>query len=356
MPQPPRLLALTDSLSPWHSFWIRFGQFLPHLPFSWRVSTSVVAARIADGSLSLAHHLSETGVWWHNPELVFLYRFAADPALLPVLQAARQAGSLLVADIDDDLWSASAQLPKGREKWTRERLQLFTATLRLVHVITCSTPALLELLSQMFPAVRVMLMPNCAPAAVVQPPRRDGLFRLGWTGAPWCRPFDLALLRPLASWALQQPQIRFVHLGHLPGRLSFAEALDLPPNRVETVPLRSYEHYLQSFAFDVGLAPLQNTLFNHFKSDLKLLEYSSFGLPWVASAVEPYHALAQQWGQQQLLCEHPEQFIPVVESLMDPACRAAVGEALLNRADERSFSRSVEAWRQLLSQEFGLNR
>ena len=35
-----RIVALTDSLAPWHSFWIRFGQYIDALPWDVVVSDS----------------------------------------------------------------------------------------------------------------------------------------------------------------------------------------------------------------------------------------------------------------------------------------------------------------------------
>jgi hypothetical protein len=43
--------------------------------------------------------------------------------------------------------------------------------------------------------------------------------------------------------------------------------------------------------FDIGLAPITRTAFNCAKSNLKLLEYSAYKIPWVASKVAPYARL-----------------------------------------------------------------
>ncbi len=41
----------------------------------------------------------------------------------------------------------------------------------------------------------------------------------------------------------------------------------------------------------IGLAPLADTEFNRYKSDLKWLEYTALGLPVVASDLEPYRSI-----------------------------------------------------------------
>ena len=348
-----RVLALSDSLNPWHSFWIRIGQYLPALGLPYRIDSTVRAVPIDEGSqFSGLCHQRRDAADWRNPETVLLYRFAPQAdGFLPALQRAKASGTQLIADIDDDLWSPSAGLPLGREKWNQGRLRHFNRILRLCDRITCSTPALGELVSVMFPNSVVVLLPNTVPAGLKSHPSgpADRGVRLGWTGAPWCRPDDLAPLRPLAAWSRHHSEISFLHLGHAEGRLSFAEALGLDPSRVQTQPLQPHADYVQQLHFDIGLAPLNSSLFNHFKSDLKLLEYSAAGIAWAASAVEPYRQLAENWGVEPLLCHSPSDFITVVERLLDPSERAAMASQLQLQAGSRSFEHGVERWRQLIT-------
>lgn len=51
-----------------------------------------------------------------------------------------------------------------------------------------------------------------------------------------------------------------------------------------------YDYYIKFgyLNFDIGLAPLQDTIFNRCKSPLKFYEYSIFGIPTAASNVVPY--------------------------------------------------------------------
>jgi hypothetical protein len=40
--------------------------------------------------------------------------------------------------------------------------------------------------------------------------------------------------------------------------------------------------------FDIGIAPLRDTVFNRNKSALKVMEYGAWGIPYVASDIAPY--------------------------------------------------------------------
>lgn len=337
---PRRLLVLSDSLNPWHSFWIRFGQYAPLLHAEIQLCQQVACT--SSGLQGV-----DNGRLLPPPDVVLLYRFGLPEAgFLTGLQQLRQRNVLLLADLDDNLWQRGSG-------WGRARLRNLTAALRICHTLTCSTPALRELLQVMFPAQAIRLIRNGCPAALAAesaPPRsHPGTLRLGWTGAPWTRPADLALLQPLAHWSLSQPQIRWVHLGACEGRLSFAEALGLPADRVETYPLMPYKAYLEHIHFDVGLAPLAQSAFNSFKSELKVLEYSAKGIPWLASNHGSYRDFAQGWGQQQRLCSTGQDWITGVQSLGDPAQRLQEGLALQGLLySQRGLKGTLAAWQSLI--------
>jgi len=327
-----KVLALTDSLAPWHSFWIRFGQYATALPWATTISGNVAA-------------IEELG----SGDRLLFYRYALEWGDLAArLQAARQRGVLIFSDLDDYLWQANG--------WTRERLVGCTRALRHCHAISCSTRPLLEQLNVMFPGVSLVLLPNTAPqleaatAASIAPEPNQPL-RIGWTGAPWTRPGDLALLRPLANWVAQRPeQLRLVHVGHGQGHLGLADALGLPSDLVEAHPLQGHGSYLQNLRFDIGLAPLAMSSFNHYKSAIKLIEYSTLGIPWLASDVQPYRELCDQWQWCGRLCSSPEDWIEQLQPLLEPLRRRAEGMILQRLCQQHaSYDSGVEGWTRLLS-------
>jgi hypothetical protein len=322
-----RLLALTDSTSPWHSFWIRFGQYAPKLGLPLEIGSDPGRLETLQGGDTLV-----------------LYRYCTSWGDLELnLGAARARGVRLLADVDDDLWHTPS--------WPRQRLVPYSRCLRHCHTLTCSTVALQELLTVMLPQARVVVMPNSTPPLRTTPAASsDGELRLCWTGAAWTRPQDLALLQPLARWASSLPQpLRWLHVGHVPGYLSLAEALELDPALVDTRPLLAHADYLEAISGDIGLAPLAPGLFNSFKSELKLLEYSGLAMPWIASAAAPYQELCRRWGWAGRLCREPDDWIAQVQDLLDPARRAREGAALQQLAHSRqSHDQALSQWRALL--------
>jgi hypothetical protein len=333
-----RVLALTDSLAPWHSFWIRFGQYAEGLPWTVNISNDVT-------------EINELG----PNDRLFFYRYSLDWGdLASRLQEARERGVLILSDLDDYLWQANG--------WNRERQLQCTRALRLCHRISCSTRPLMELVQVMLPGVPLVLLPNTAPKLEFNPESAVGIcpsapVRIGWTGAPWTRPADLALLRPVAAWIAQhRHQLQLVHVGHGEDRLSLADTIGLPSELVETHPLQGHSQYLQQLKFDIGLAPLCRSSFNHYKSAIKPIEYSCLGIPWIASDAEPYRELCEQWQWQGRLCAEPSAWISHVQALMDRATRSREGLALRQLCQQHaSYASGVESWRQLLASKHWTN-
>lgn len=69
-----------------------------------------------------------------------------------------------------------------------------------------------------------------------------------------------------------------------------------------------FGHYLDYLEPDIGIAPLDNNIFNCCKSNLKMLEFCSLGIPGVYSNVSPYK-------KAQLKTNKPEEFISNIEKL-----------------------------------------
>lgn len=339
------VLVLADNLNPWHSLWVRLGQYFQHLPIRYEAR---MEAELTRDRLGLCLNLPR------QPDCLVLFRFAPSSAsllFLDLLVSLKARGCRIIADIDDDPWSLEASPTLGKQEWPRERLAWFNRVLRLVDQITVSTPELQLLVTVMFPGQPVKVVPNTVPhtAPPLRLPRTSASpLRLGWTGAPWTRPHDLALLKPLANRLRDESSIRWVHVGHDPHRPSLAQILGLPEEHVETHPVQPHATYLQCLHFDVGLAPLADTLFNTYKSDLKLLEYSAAGIPWLASDVPPYRALAKAWDVQSLLCQYPDQFIAGVERWRSIPHWFEVRERLLALSQTRSFQAGLQCWSRLL--------
>jgi hypothetical protein len=87
---------------------------------------------------------------------------------------------------------------------------------------------------------------------------------------------------------------------------------------------------------EVGVAPLSDMPFNHAKSDIKLLEYSASGIPWVGSDLPAYHKLCEEWGIGRT-AKKPKQWLSHLRALKNPDIRSSEGSALR----EASWKRDI---------------
>lgn len=82
----------------------------------------------------------------------------------------------------------------------------------------------------------------------------------------------------------------------MPNAPTFASRVGVRPEKVDTMPLVPHDQYPNLMVMDIGLVPLTNMPFNRSKSDIKGLEYSAAGIPFIASNLDAYLELQHQLG------------------------------------------------------------
>lgn len=338
------ILVLSDSTNPWHSFWIRFGQYIPKLIANIHIAKSITyqAGRLSDPTTQ-PNALAA--------DILFLYRYCPENNdLEKMITEAKKLNTVIIADIDDYLWAIPS--------WNKQQLKLFNRNLRLCNYITCSTQALKEILKVMFPHQQIVHVPNSVPNIENKTnltTESENELTLIWTGAPWTRPDDLKILQPLAQWCNRKAntgKFKWKHLGHADGKLSLAQALGIPESKVEKITLRGYKEYLNELDGHIGLAPISRNTFNYFKSELKLLEYSHFGISWIASNIEPYQNLCGQWNWQGRLCNTSSDWIENLKSLMDIRIREIEASKVKELSNTHNpWQKTLMLWQSLLDGE-----
>lgn len=123
----------------------------------------------------------------------------------------------------------------------------------------------------------------------MRPVSYDGLV-IGWHGGREHR-WDadaLGLDRTLQAVLDAHPHVHVVTIG---------VDLGLDSNRYTYREWMELEELLGHLAgFDIGIAPLNDDPFSLGRSAVKVREYAAAGVPWVASAVEPYRGLGKAEG------------------------------------------------------------
>jgi glycosyltransferase involved in cell wall biosynthesis len=190
-------------------------------------------------------------------------------------------------------------------------------------VVTASTEPLAERYRRAG-IERVEVLGNFLAAGVARShgQRHDGVV-IGWTAAleHAAELARIPLLQALRRLLAAHDQLRVASLGL---------RLELPEERYEhhvNVPIDRLQEQLGGW--DIGIAPLADIPFNRSRSDVKLKEYGSVGIPWLASPVGPYADLGEAEGGR------------LVE---DDAWFEALDRLVRRRRERRILGRRARAW------------
>jgi glycosyltransferase involved in cell wall biosynthesis len=307
----------------------------------------------------------------------------ADVLFLPIAQietiyghAARfQAGGGLVAyEFDDHYRATTASNPASKALRFGDRVGWMDRMLKLADVVTTSTPVLAETYRSDNPHIfvcRNSIDPlDVGPFFELGEPEPDGEIRIGFAGSVSHVDDIRLIVDPVVRLLDARPDVRFIMLGAdfrtlFPQRLQaqlryaghtfyadddgFVREYCYPG---EVWPVVRYLQLLAKQRLHVAVAPLVDDVFNSGKSDLKLLEYGSLGIPTVASPAGPYRAYFRD-----AVAGPP--FVPARESaeweaalselIASPGLRERYRSA--NRANviaQRLISHEVEAWERAL--------
>lgn len=88
-------------------------------------------------------------------------------------------------------------------------------------------------------------------------------------------------------------------------------------SEIPGMPLNEYREYMASQHYDIGLAPLEDTLFNRSKYFNKYLEYTAMGIPGLYSNVEPYTNVICQYTNGILVDNEPIEWRDSLVRLID---------------------------------------
>ena len=206
-------------------------------------------------------------------------------ALDAAFARAAAEGTRIVAEVDDDFFTAEARERLARAEYDPDRLAAVDRLVRGADAVVVSTEPLRAVLAT--EGIDAVVVPNG-----VQPglwahdpvtPTTDGPRRVLYMGSA-THGGDLDLLRDVfAEFADDDGRpVRLEVVGVTHDDDAWHDRLALPEGT---------SHYPQFVAFlrehadrwSAGVAPLTDDRFNDAKSDLKFLEYSMLGLPFVGS-------------------------------------------------------------------------
>lgn len=325
------------------SGWARIGQYVPHFPFKtvvgylvWKRTNFIIT--------------DPEGNEYH-PDVVIMQRLMHQ-GLAEHIEQGKAAGQVIINDIDDWYWGldpANNAFKHSHPKFnTKENVNYYKSIISRSSILTVSTTYLADRVSRFIRAdIRVIKNKVAVDNFSAKSCTNSEVPVVGWAGSTAHRSGDLetisGVLRPMYKNGL----IQLMHVGHHAGAPSFASKMGLGESDVTTTPLVSARDYPASLTMDIGVVPLRVTPFNQAKSDIKGLEYSAAGLPFIAQSIDAYDELhASGIGR---IAKRPHEWAKHIKALCDPKVREEEGARNRELVRSRDISVGIKQWSQLLN-------
>jgi glycosyltransferase involved in cell wall biosynthesis len=117
--------------------------------------------------------------------------------------------------------------------------------------------------------------------------RHHDRIRIGWIGGA-THGKDLEMVAPALEEVLSKYYEQDVWFYCIHGCPEIFKKWPRVYHTIKWANINLYPKFLNSFKFDIGIAPLEDNNFNRGKSNLRWLEYSALGLPTVASPLPDF--------------------------------------------------------------------
>lgn len=263
---------------------------------------------------------------------------------IPLIQS---RGIAVVIDMDDDLSSihrhnvAYWNYHPGN-KGTPYSWKNTEQICRDAAFVTVSTKNLMKVYAK---HGRGQVIDNYVPERYldIQPVHEDEPV-FGWAGTVQSHPTDLQVCGRAVQTLIDQGH-KFRVIGPK-NKIKEHLRLNQEPDHTGVVLLQNWPTVISQL--NVGMAPLESSLFNSSKSRLKVLELNSVGVPYVASPRQEYRKYHQECGAG-ILADTPKEWIRGISELMtNDARRKELSEQgrayVATQTIEENSWRWWEAW------------
>ena len=338
-----------DNLAHWGgSGWARIGKYSTHLKYDHVVGRLVwhyTELKIEDDNQTL-----------HEVDVIIMQRMMNE-GLAYHVKKAREQGQVIINDVDDWYWGLDttnnawkASHPKHNPK---ENINHYKSILAASDFITVSTPYLYDKMSKW--NKNVVMFPNTVDtkAFIKHDHAEKEYVYVGWAGSTAHRSGDLqtmaGVLLQLTTTQSTTTQVRYLHGGSHSNSPHFADEVKVPKDSVDLLPLCDPQDYPKLLKMDIGIAPLSKKPFNEAKSEIKLLEYSASGIPWVASASDSYVRLSQAWNAGRIAHRPYEWLRHLRELIGSRQLRIEEGERLYELVRTRDITHGIAQWNEILT-------
>ncbi|MFM0043751.1 glycosyltransferase [Paraburkholderia sediminicola] len=261
--------------------------------------------------------------------LAIFYRVPAFPEPLSLIHHAREIGVTTIWEVDDLIFDAAKYLQNGNLRDVSPEIRrgvLFGVPLYREAMLACdmciaSTTGLAGAMREAG-VERTFVIENAldtettrtAEKILARPRHKDGYLRIGYGSGTKTHDADFRAAVPaLLNVLRQRPNVRLCIIGEL----NLSSDFDAFNAQIERLPLSDYSTYLGRLAdCDISIAPLENSIFNDSKSNIKFLEASAVQLPSVCSPRAAFRSAIEN-GINGFLAESAQEWTDALLKLID---------------------------------------
>lgn len=258
--------------------------------------------------------------------MVIFYRTPATPDVKRLVAETRSIGLVSFFDLDDlifDLeeYSRHANVQRlSKHEFTvlMDGASMYREMLQLTDHAIASTAVIAEKMQSLCRG-SVFTLENCLDSHLLSlstlnypPPGKDII--IGYGSGTRTHDADFMVAAPALLRILDNyPNVRLAIYGHLELTEDF-----LPyATRIVRVPFLDPDDYYLSLArFSINLAPLEKSIFNDSKSNIKYLEASLFGVPSVCSPADAFKGIIRH-GENGFLAESTDEWFTSLSRLVE---------------------------------------
>ncbi len=276
---------------------------------------------------------------------VYVIQMAQYKGMLALLKRLSALGKVGLVEVDDHVRATPFYNPAFRSFRGRGgKARAVEECARAADGVTVSTPELAEIFTPLNP--NTFPLPNCIdledPVWNPEADKEEGRVKVGWAGSPTHLDDFRPLVPVLEALCRRYPQVKVAVGG--PEEV-YALLANIPEDQKEYLPPVPFELYPKMLArFDIGLVPLLDNAFNRCKSDLKGLEYSALGIPFLASPLPAYRRLVEE-GKNGFLCSHRREWFGRLSLLVEKEeLRRRMGEMAKEFVERRMSNHYAPLW------------
>lgn len=277
-------------------------------------TTALMKRGHAIKQVAMGNEIPEQFMEW--PDVVIFGRvYATQHDPIKVMRDYKKLGKRVLYDLDDDIWQVQKDNPSILV--SNAMKDQYEGMMEEADGIITPSPVLAKKIKKYFKNKPIYICPNAIDPALYQerPHQNEDTLKIGYMGAAshWK---DLQLIGSVIAELNKKYDFLFTIYGitgepmeaamytyqkelqfnfqpekneYMKSALGFYEQLlNTRFWHVPFMPPELHPKTLSMCDLDIGLAPLEDTEFNHGKSNIKFYEYAAVGTVCVASDVAPY--------------------------------------------------------------------